>query len=223
MRFSTAAAAVAVMALPLGAAASAPKHDPTIELPAGFEGEGVAVGRGNTFYAGSLADGRIARGNLHRRTSHVFVDDPVVSPAVGLKADLRHDLLWVAGGPTGHAAVYDLRTSDAVADLTLTGEDSFINDVAVTRTAAYFTNSQVPELYRVPVSATRTRRCAGDGPAQRPRSRLRAGVQPQRNRGHSRRQHPDRRQQCDGRTVHCRRGYGRQRPHRPSWRDRADW
>ena len=152
MRFSTAAAAVAVMALPFGAAASAPKHDPTIELPAGFEGEGVAVGRGNTFYAGSLADGRIARGNLHRRTSRVFVDDPVVSPAVGLKADLRHDLLWVAGGPTGHAAVYDLRTSDAVADLTLTAEDSFINDVAVTRTAAYFTNSQVPELYRVPVS-----------------------------------------------------------------------
>jgi hypothetical protein len=155
MRLTIAVAAIITAALPLGASSAASRHeDRTIDLPSGFEGEGVTVGRGKTFYAGSLADGRIARGDLRRRTSEVWVDAPVVAPAVGLKADVRHRLLWVAGGPTGRAAVYDLRTADAVADLTLTsGPETFINDVAVTRRAAYFTNSLTPELYRVPASS----------------------------------------------------------------------
>ena len=68
MRPSTAAAAVVVaLALPIGTATAAPKADDTIDLPAGFAGEGVAVGAGNTFYAGSRAGGHIARGNLRRR------------------------------------------------------------------------------------------------------------------------------------------------------------
>jgi hypothetical protein len=82
----------------------------------------------------------------------VFVDTPLVASATGLKADLRHGLLWVAGAATGHAAVYDLGTGAGVADLTLTTAPSFINDVVVTRDAAYFTNSQAAEIYRVPVS-----------------------------------------------------------------------
>jgi hypothetical protein len=136
-------------------AARAGDHGPrpdTIDLPAGFAGEGVAVGAGNVFYAGSLADGRIARGDLRAGTTEVFVAAPIVAPAVGLKADLRHGLLWVAGGPTGTAAVYDLNTGEPVVALTLTTATSFINDVIVTREAAYFTNSMVPEIYRVPVS-----------------------------------------------------------------------
>jgi hypothetical protein len=124
----------------------------TIDLPAGFAGEGIASGDDDTFYAGSLADGRIARGSLDAGTSEVFVSTPLVAPAVGLKADLRHDLLWVAGGPTGKAAVYDLDTGDGVVALALTAGASFINDVTLTRDAAYFTNSFAPEIYRVPVS-----------------------------------------------------------------------
>ena len=48
---------------------------------------------------------------------------------------------------------------------------SFINDVVVTRDAAYFTNSQQPELYRVPISprgeigSVETIPLAGNGPA----------------------------------------------------------
>jgi hypothetical protein len=124
----------------------------TIDLPAGFAGEGVAAAGDDTFYAGSLADGRIARGNLRSGTTEVFVSSPLVAPAVGLKADRRHDLLWVAGGPTGKAAIYDLSTGAAVVALTLTTGASFINDVIVTRDAAYFTNSRAGEIYRVPVS-----------------------------------------------------------------------
>lgn len=156
MRPSIAVAAVVVtLALPMGTAAAAPKGDDTIDLPAGFAGEGVAVGEGNTFYAGSREGGHIARGNLRRRTpAEVWVTQPILNPAIGLDADVRHGLLWVAGGPTGQAAAYDLETAAAAAPvLTLTTiTPSFINDVVSTRDAAYFTNSLAPELYRVPVS-----------------------------------------------------------------------
>jgi hypothetical protein len=132
------------------------RHDQrpaTIDLPAGFAGEGVAVGAHNTFYAGSVADGRIARGNVRDGVSEVFVSEPIVDAATGLKADTRHNLLWVSGAATGQAAVYNLKTGEPVVALTLTTTvPAFINDVAVTRNAAYFTNSFSPEIYRVPVS-----------------------------------------------------------------------
>ena len=59
----------------------------------------------------------------------------------------------MAGGPTGKAAVYDLTTGDPVTTLTLTAAPSFINDVVVTRDAAYFTNSFAAEVYRVPIAS----------------------------------------------------------------------
>ena len=146
--------AAATLAAPFiaGSTASAHRDLPdTIDLPAGFAGEGVAVD-GRTFYAGSLAGGQIARGDLRRGTSEVFVSAPLTPVSVGLKADRRHDLLWVAAGPTGQAAVYSLHDGSPVTAVTLTTGAAFINDVAVARDAAYFTNSAVAEIYRVPVS-----------------------------------------------------------------------
>jgi hypothetical protein len=141
---------VAVLVIPLTAAGFS-HHPETIDLPEGFQGEGIAVGRGHAFYAGSLADGRIAIGDLRKGTSEVWVSEPVIAPAVGLWADVRHGLLWVAGGPTGMGAAYDLGTGEAVASFVLTTDASFINDVVVARGAAYFTNSFTPEIYKVPV------------------------------------------------------------------------
>jgi len=152
---------VAALMVPVGTASADSGHGDhanrpeTIDLPAGFVGEGVAVGAHNTYYAGSVADGRVARGDLRDGTSDVFISHPLVASATGLKADLRHNLLWVSGAATGHAAVYNLMTGAPIADLTLTGtQPAFINDVIVTRDAAYFTNSFTPEIYRVPVSAS---------------------------------------------------------------------
>jgi hypothetical protein len=142
-----ATSAVAAVASPASA------HRPeTIDLPEGFAGEGVATGHPGTFYAGSRVDGRVARGDLREGTSEVFVDEPLVAAATGLKADLRHGLLWVSGAATGQAAVYDLETGDGIVALTLATAPSFINDVVVTQEAAYFTNSLSPVIYRVPVS-----------------------------------------------------------------------
>jgi sugar lactone lactonase YvrE len=153
---------VAAMVVPVSgvAAESGHGHDgdhpDTIDLPAQFVGEGVAVGKNRTFYAGSVfgpTGGFIARGDLRKGTSEVFISDPLVPAATGLKADLRHDLLWVSGAGSGQAAVYTLENGDPVVALTLAAPaTSFINDVIVTRKAAYFTNSFAPEIYRVPVS-----------------------------------------------------------------------
>jgi len=148
-------AAVAALALSLttATARTAQAHGAsTIDLPPGWAGEGVATGRHGTFYAGSVANGQIAIGSLRSGTTHVFVDTPLVPSATGLKADLRHGLLWVSGAATGKAAVYDLSTGRGIVALTLTTSPSFINDVVVTRDAAYFTDSRSPVLYRVPVS-----------------------------------------------------------------------
>ena len=143
-------ASVAGLAVPGPADAQRPE---TIDLPNGFQGEGVATARHGTFFAGSRADGRIAIGSLRDGTSDVFVEDPLVPAATGLKADLRHGLLWVSGAATGQAAVYDLETGAGIETLTLTtAENKFVNDVIVTRDAAYFTDSVNPVIYRVPVT-----------------------------------------------------------------------
>ncbi len=223
MRPSTAAAAVVIaLALPIGTVTAAPRADDTIDLPAGFAGEGVAVGEGNTFYAGSRAGGHIARGNLRQRTAEVWVTQPILNAAIGLDADVRHGLLWAAGGMTGAAAAYDLETAAPAAPaLMLTAGPAFINDVVSTRDAAYFTNSLAPELYRVPVS-----RRGGVGTpetidAHRARRRVRPRVQPQRDRRHPGRQDAHRRQQHQGRALHGRRRVWRERPHRSRGRDRS--
>ena len=73
--------------------------------------------------------------------------------AVGMAADLQHDLLFVAGGFTGQAYVYDLGTGASVASYDLGDPDtSIINDVTVTKAGAWFTDSFQARLYFVPVS-----------------------------------------------------------------------
>jgi sugar lactone lactonase YvrE len=76
--------------------------------------------------------------------------------AVGMAADTAHDLLFVAGGFTGQAYVYDLGTGATVATYQLTSSAStVINDVTVTQDGAWFTDSLQAQLYFVPVSAAR--------------------------------------------------------------------
>ena len=86
-----------------------------IVLPGASSAEGIAAGRGATFYAGDLFRGDIFRGNVQRGTAELFIDAPAGRMAVGMAADVAHDLLFVAGGFTGQAYVYDTRTGATVA------------------------------------------------------------------------------------------------------------
>ena len=81
-----------------------------IVLPGASSAEGIAKGRGSTFYAGELFTGDIFRGNVRSGTAKKFIDAPDGRNALGMIFDHRHNLLFVAGGPTGQAYVYNTRT-----------------------------------------------------------------------------------------------------------------
>jgi sugar lactone lactonase YvrE len=148
--FSLAAVAVvaAVVASPLRADAPFPA---TIPLPNGFQPEGIAVAPGGTFYVGSIPSGAIYRGNVRTGAGSVLVPGVSGRAALGLKVD-QHQRLFVAGGPTGKAFVYDARTGALLAQYQLTMAQTFVNDVVVTRGGAYFTDSVNQVLYRVPIA-----------------------------------------------------------------------
>ena len=122
-----------------------------IPLPNGFQPEGIAVGEGHTFYVGSIPTGAVYRGDLRTGEGDVLVPAQSGRAAIGLKYDERTGLLFVAGGPTGFAFIYDGETGANIAEIQLTTGPRFINDVVITQDAAYFTNSQQPVLYRVPL------------------------------------------------------------------------
>ena len=134
------------------AAAQAVKGPEVIPLPNGFQPEGIASGAGTTVYAGSLADGDIVRVDLRTGAVEQVVDvDGRV--AVGLKVSQRTNQLVVAGGPSGIGYFYDPDTGAENGAVELTTGPSFINDVALTKDGAWFTDSFQPHLYFVPVAA----------------------------------------------------------------------
>ncbi len=122
----------------------------TIPLPNGFRPEGIAIARDGTFYVGSIPTGAVFSGNVRSGQGAVLVEGREGRAAIGLKVDAR-GRLFVAGGPAGMAFVYDARSGEPLASYQLATGASFINDVVVTRTAAWFTDSLSANLYRVPL------------------------------------------------------------------------
>ena len=122
-----------------------------IPLPADFGPEGIAVGNGTTFYAGSLAAstrGQILVGDLRTGELTTLVA-PDGRPATGMKHDARSNLLFVARGNSGMGTVFDAATGEMRASYQFQAAPTFVNDVVITREAAYFTDSAAPFLYRV--------------------------------------------------------------------------
>ena len=122
-----------------------------IPLPKGFQPEGIASGNGTTFYVGSIRTGAVFRGDLRTGEGEEIVEPPAGRTAIGLKFDAPTGWLFVAGGPTGSAYVYDAKTGDIISAIQLETMPSFINDVVVPKDAAYFTNSFQAILYKVPL------------------------------------------------------------------------
>jgi hypothetical protein len=124
----------------------------TISLPNGFRPEGIAVGRGPTIFAGSIGTGAVYAANVITGEGRIVVPAQTGRPAIGLSFDPRTNLIYVAGGPTGAAYVYDARTGNTVAFFQLTTAGSFVNDQIVTADAVYFTDSLRPVVYRIALS-----------------------------------------------------------------------
>lgn len=141
-------AAIAVLSGTAGAGAAA--FPDRIDLPDGWQPEGIATGRGHELFVGSIPTGAVWRVDARSGEGAPLVEGGEGRAAIGLKVDNRNRL-FVAGGPTGKAFVYDARTGADLAEFQLApaGEPAFVNDVVVTREATYFTDSQRPALYVV--------------------------------------------------------------------------
>ena len=121
--------------------------------------EGVAVDRRTGFfYVGSTTDGTIFRGRLGWPSLAVFLPGGADgrSTAIGMKVD-RSGRLYVAGGATGQAWVYDTANRRLVRHFdTGLRQGTFLNDIAITPSGdAYVTDSLDPVLWRLPATAVR--------------------------------------------------------------------
>lgn len=170
--------AATALALPATALAAPPGDGPAfpdvVDLPDGFQPEGIAIGGGPVAYAGSLADGDIVRVDLRSGELDYLVSEPgpgvdgddQPAPAVGLGLDPAGRVLAVANGPSGTGSFVDTRTGELE---TVDLAPGFVNDVVQTRDAAWFTNSNSAEIYRValgpdgfPTGDVRTLTVGGD-------------------------------------------------------------
>lgn len=143
------AALLVIGAAPAGVSADPPKD--RITLPDGFLPEGISIRPNGTFYVGSIPTGAVFAGDVRTGEGSVLVEPAEGRSAVGLKVDRGR--IFVSGGETGQAYVYSANTGEEIAVFQLSNEGGLINDVVVTRRAAWFTDSFLPVLYRVPLRA----------------------------------------------------------------------
>jgi streptogramin lyase len=164
---TTVVLAAAALATPLSAAPAQAAPTPAIAqvapasagpvlrdqvgLPDGFRPEGIASA-GRTFFSGSLADGRIWRGDLITGRGAVLVPGVTGRSLRGMQVDPRTGLLWVTGneGTTGIVLAVDTRTGAVVRRVEVPGA-VFLNDLVVTRRAVWVTDSRVDRLTAVPL------------------------------------------------------------------------
>jgi DNA-binding beta-propeller fold protein YncE len=149
--FTLAGALLAASATLVAASPSATKPFPqVIQLPQGFQPEGIEVGKGTTFYVGSRVTGAVYRGNLRTGAGAILIPGGSGRTATGIELDSQNRL-WVAGAGTGDGYVFNAKSGSLIRTYDFASGDTFVNDVVVTKNAAYFTDSRKALLYKVPI------------------------------------------------------------------------
>jgi hypothetical protein len=136
-----------IAAAPVAARSNFPSR---INLPNGWQPEGITAGRGTTVYVGSLANGAIREIDVRTGANSTLVAGVAGEVAVGVEYDTRNNRLWVAGGPTGEVRVYNASTGALLRTYTFRGA-GFLNDLVVTHRAVYVTDSSAGHLDVVPL------------------------------------------------------------------------
>jgi hypothetical protein len=121
----------------------------TIQLPDGFQPEGIAIGAAPYAYFGSRVDGDIYRVSLRTGAGKIISQGPGTQ-SLGLKLD-RRGRLFVSGGSGGDARVLDAATGRVLKSYRLQTVPAFINDVTLTGGAAWYTDSTNPVLFKLPL------------------------------------------------------------------------
>jgi len=126
----------------------------TVMLPNGFQPEGIAIGRDATAYVSSVGSGAIYKVNLATGEGSFFVGPQETQKALGMVYDQRTDLLYVAGHSSGNGLVFNGLTGELVANVQFTTDpDGLVNDVALADEVVYFTDSNLPLVYHLPLTA----------------------------------------------------------------------
>ena len=136
-----------------------------IPIPVGFEAEGIELGKDTDFFVGTVSwsgnltnSGAIYKGNLLTGEGQVLVP-PTGKPVAGLSYDARTDYLYAATGRSGGFSgprweqgikVYTATSGRLLGEI-IFGDDMAINDVLVTDTAVYCTDSVSTTLYKLPL------------------------------------------------------------------------
>jgi hypothetical protein len=134
-----------------------------IPIPQGFEAEGITLGSDQTFFAGSFSysgnltnAGAIYKGNLVTGEGQVLVP-PTGKPISGLSYDARTDYLYAATGFGFRGPWFEegvkvyAATSGRLLGEIIFGDNIVANDVLVTESAVYCTDSISTTLYKIPL------------------------------------------------------------------------
>jgi sugar lactone lactonase YvrE len=120
-----------------------------IDLPDGFQPEGMTSGPANKLYVGSLADGAIWKGSARTGTGSILVPGVSGQMATGVHLDWR-GRLWVAGATNGTIRVYSSRTGALLKEYAFQTA-GFVNDLVITHRAVYATDSVNQQLLVMPI------------------------------------------------------------------------
>jgi len=143
--------AALVVAAPVGHADGAAQGLRShIDLPDGFAPEGIAIGDSPVAYLGNRLNGDIYAANLRTGKGRV-ISQEAGTTSLGMKLDER-GRLFVAGGTGGNGRLVDVHSGTVLATWTFATAPTFVNDVVLTERTAWFTDSQRPMLYGVPLS-----------------------------------------------------------------------
>ena len=133
--------------------------DPVVGMSGGSKFEGIGLdARTGAFYVSEITGGEIHRGQVREAQTRQWLDGDGADgrfTARGITVD-DAGRVYIAGGPNGieHADAPDLwvysRDGRLLAALRTGVPNAFLNDVAIGPDgAAYFTNSNAPQLFRV--------------------------------------------------------------------------
>jgi sugar lactone lactonase YvrE len=147
---AAASLSIAALAAPLALAAPDKPSVEYVLTENNGNPEGVAWDpESQTFFTGTTANGTIYRGTLGDTSVDVWIPGATGRAAIGMKVD--DGLLYVAGGATGRITVYDIATATVAASFE-TGTGGFLNDLVVTPTGTYVTDSLRPFLWKITAS-----------------------------------------------------------------------
>lgn len=122
-----------------------------IPVPQGSYPEGIAVGAGHRAYVGSLLDGAVYAFDLRSGEGATLVPGQAGRATIGMEVDDRSGLLWAVGLQDGQGRLFAFDTDDGGQVVDLAVPAGFVNDLTVTRTAVYVTDSFGSALWTAPL------------------------------------------------------------------------